>query len=345
MNAVVLFPISPVLMQFGETAHQIVEDAALAQEAIAAAMDELWGQVLGGGLYAAITDLGTFFAVGTLLLFAVKWTQALIDSDNPRAFSEAIWPLLVIALLANNGALLADSTLALRSILNETNQLLLDSTSASVRLQEAFERVQADVAAEGSARGLLAQCSSYADPQQRNDCLDRVSQQLETLAASAPKEGVLQRLLEAARQGQTNPVGLALQTFDINPLQTAVRGWLIAFGVAFQWVVEISLLLTGLLGPLAVGGSLLPVGQKAIYAWLIGFFSVGMVKISFNIIAGLVATLVVNAGENDPLIFAFAVGLLAPLLAMVLSAGAGMAIFNSLGHLVGLGLGAIAKSK
>ncbi len=56
------------------------------------------------------------------------------------------------------------------------------------------------------------------------------------------------------------------------------RGWLFALAIAFQWIIEVCMLLTALLGPLAVGGSLLPVGQKAIFAWLTGFFSVGMIK-------------------------------------------------------------------
>ncbi|MEQ8385670.1 MAG: hypothetical protein RH949_25265 [Coleofasciculus sp. A1-SPW-01] len=99
------------------------------------------------------------------------------------------------------------------------------------------------------------------------------------------------------------------------------------------------MLLTGLLGPLAVGGSLLPVGNKAIFAWLTGFFSVGMVKLSFNIINGLVAVMVLNAGDSDPMIFAFATGLISPLLSLALAAGGGMAVFNSLSTLATFGLG------
>jgi hypothetical protein len=63
-----------------------------------------------------------------------------------------------------------------------------------------------------------------------------------------------------------------------------------------------------------------------------------MAKLSFNIICGLVATLVVNAGENDPMIFAFATGLLAPILAMAIAAGGGMAVFNSLSSIARFGL-------
>jgi hypothetical protein len=124
----------------------------------------------------------------------------------------------------------------------------------------------------------------------------------------------------------------------------AVRGWLLAFGIAFQWIVEVSMLLTGLLGPLAVGGTLLPVGQKAIFAWLTGFFSIGIVKLSFNIICGLVATMVVKAGNNDPMIFAFATGILAPILSLLLATGGGMAVFNSLSSMATFGVGRLLPS-
>ncbi|MCT7997474.1 hypothetical protein [Laspinema olomoucense] len=130
----------------------------------------------------------------------------------------------------------------------------------------------------------------------------------------------------------------AVAFMNTNIFQIAVKGLLISLSIAFQWIVEISWLLTALLGPLAVGGSLLPVGQKAIWAWLSGFFSVAMVKLSFNIISGLVATLIVKAEQNDPLIFAFAVGLLSPILAVILASGAGMAVFNSLSSLAKFGL-------
>ena len=66
-----------------------------------------------------------------------------------------------------------------------------------------------------------------------------------------------------------------------------------------------------------------------------------MVKLSFNIISGLVATLVMNADNNDPMIFAFAIGILAPVLSVVLAVGGGMAVLRSFSSIASLGLSSV----
>lgn len=325
-----LFPIQLILVQtqkVGEAASKITQDSAAASEAIATAMDGLWNDVLTGGLYAAIARLGVLFAVGTLLIFMVQWTKQMVDGDSSKAFTDIIWPIVVIFLLANNGTVLALGTRGLREIINQTNQTLLVSTSNSIRLQEAYQQVMQQTGAESAVRGLIQQCNAVADPQQQTECLDNAARQAEEIAAQT----------NGKKEGWFPDFGLS-EFLSTNIFQLAVRGWLIAFGIAFQWLIEISLLLTALLGPLAIGGSLLPVGQKAIFAWLVGFFSVGMVKLSFNIISGLVATLVLNADANDPLIFAFATGLLAPILSLAIATGGGMTVFNSLSTVATFGL-------
>ncbi len=310
-----------------EEVSRITEDGAAASDYISSQLNSLWSDVLGGGLYAAIARLGVFFAIGTLIIFMVQWFKALVDGDNPQAFSDIIWPLLVIFLLANNGQVLANCTLQLRNIINSVNQTILTSTTGSLQLQEAYQQVQGNMGAEATLRGLEAQCASIADPAQQNECIQNAGRQAQEIANSSSNP-----FLGIGRQVR--------QFFSTNIFQLSVRGWLIAFGIAFQWIVEISMLLTGLLGPLAVGGSLLPVGQKAILAWLTGFFSVGMVKLSFNIICGLVATLIVNAESSDPLIFAFATGLLAPILSIVIASGGGWAVFSSLSSMLRFGVSA-----
>ncbi len=325
-----LFPTQLILAQtqkVGEAASKITQDSAAASEAIATAMDGLWNDVLTGGLYAAIARLGVFFAVGTLLIFMVQWTRQMVDGESSKAFTDIIWPIVVVFLLANNGAVLASGTRGLREIINQTNQTLLTSTSNSIRLQEAYQQVMQQTGAESAVRGLIQQCNAVADPQQQTECLDNAARQAEEIAAQT----------NGKKEGWFPDFGLS-EFLSTNIFQLAVRGWLIAFGIAFQWLIEISLLLTALLGPLAIGGSLLPVGQKAIFAWLVGFFSVGMVKLSFNIISGLVATLVLNADTNDPLIFAFATGLLAPILSLAIATGGGMTVFNSLSTVGTFGL-------
>lgn len=308
----------------GQAASTITEDGVAAGEAVAQAMDKLWDDVLGGGLYSAIANLGVFFAIGTLLIFIVQWTREMVDGDNSKAFSEMIWPLVVIILLANNAQPLAIATKGLREIINETNKTLLASTSASIQLQEAYQQVMLKTGNADAIQALIAQCNAIADPTQQAECLQNASGQAKEIEA----------------QLDNRPAWLKgfSEFFNTNIFQLTVRGWLLTFAIAFQWIVEVCMLLTALLGPLAVGGSLLPVGNKAMFAWLTGFFSVGMIKLCFNIISGLVATMVLNAENNDPMIFAFAIGILAPILSVVLAAGGGMAIFRSFSSIASLGL-------
>ena len=313
----------------GQAASTITEDGVAASEAIAKSLDKLWDDVLGGGLYGAIANLGIFFAVGTLIIFIVQWTREMIDGENYKAFTEIIWPLVVIILLTNNAQPLASATKGLRTIINETNKTLLATTSASIQLQEAYQQVMVKTGKGDAIQALIAQCNAMADPQQQADCLQKASKQAKQIESQLDN-----------RPGWLQGVG---DFFNTNIFQLTVRGWLLTFSIAFQWVVEVSMLLTALLGPLAVGGSLLPVGQKAIYGWLVGFFSVGMIKLCFNIISGLVATMVLNADNNDPMIFAFAIGILAPILSVVLAAGGGIAILRSFSSITSLGVSSVVS--
>ena len=97
----------------GQAASTITEDGIAASEAVAQSMDKLWNDVLDGGLYGAIANLGIFFAVGTLLIFMVQWTREMVYGDNNKTFSKIIWPFIIIVLLNNNCKLLSDATLGL----------------------------------------------------------------------------------------------------------------------------------------------------------------------------------------------------------------------------------------
>lgn len=96
------------------------------------------------------------------------------------------------------------------------------------------------------------------------------------------------------------------------------------------------MLLLAVLGPLAVGGSLLPVSGKPIFAWLTGFLSAGIAKISFSIIAVLTAAVIINgpaedvSADPDLMWFIIFLGILAPILSLVLAGVGGLAVFNTI---------------
>lgn len=324
-----------------DKAEEILEAGRTSQQLIAQAMDQLWQDVLlgtgpgGPALYGALANLGLFFALGTFMLWLTKWTKSMIDDEGNNPISELIWPLIVIVLMSNRGAVLAQCTLELRSIINQTNEKILTSTVDGVRLDEAYRQRMQEIGAQDAIAAIQQQCSSITDPVQQENCNKKAKQD------AARIESRLENPPSNSWNPVTNAVDAALSAAR-QAVAEAIKIILFGLSFAFQWVVEISLLLTALVGPLAVGGTLLPSGQKAMFAWLVGFFSIGMVKLSFNIIVGLVATLTLNSGPTDPLIFALVVGLLSPILSLVIAAGGGMAVFTQINSLATGAAGAAA---
>ncbi|MFB2771901.1 hypothetical protein ACE1AT_21825 [Pelatocladus sp. BLCC-F211] len=313
----------------GQAASTITNDGVTASVAVAQAMDKLWDSVLDGDLYGAIANVGVLFALGTLLIFMVQWVREILDGESSKAFTDMIYPILVIYLLSNNAEPLASATKGLRRIINQTNTTLLKTTSSSIQLQEAYQKVMAKGGREDLIAALQDQCKSIADPKEESSCLEKAAKQAQEIAGDD--------------KGWFNGVQEFLNT---NIFQLFIRGFLFTVGLGFQWIVEMSLLLTALMGPLAVGGSLLPVGKKSIFAWLVGFFSVGLVKLSYNIICGLVATLIflTNNPLQDPMLLPVVTGLLAPFLSVFLATGSGIAVFNSLSTFSLNGISLVAKN-
>jgi hypothetical protein len=109
-----------------------------------------------------------------------------------------------------------------------------------------------------------------------------------------------------------------------------VEAFMIGMQVAFQSIIEVSLLLTALMGPIAVGTTLLPIGGKPIYLWLTSTWSLTLAKIALNIVTGLVAVSIQRSGDYDTLGTSITLGLLSPILALAIVGGGGLAIFNAI---------------
>lgn len=343
------------LAQVPRNTADIIQGGQVASEAVAESWNQLWDSVLQGGLYFAMARVGVLFAVATLLLFLTQWTRQMVEGESSRAYTDFIWPLLVIILLSNNGDRLAAITLDLRNYINQVNQDVLTYTAADIQLQEAYQLAILEGSVEQTIVLRRNQCYEIQNPEDRANCIQLAAaearQFIEEYRASTGNPNALSRAWEAAQAGE-NVIDSGLRFGGAlvgSTFQTVTRGILMALHIAFQWLIEASLLLTATLGPLAVGGSLLPVGARPLFAWLTGFFSIAIAKLSFNILSGLVSLAVLNAENSHPLIAPFFLGLLAPILSLALASGGGMAIFGSLTGAVGViagagAMGGVARS-
>ncbi|WGV29071.1 hypothetical protein [Halotia branconii] len=324
----------------------LLEQASKTADFIAQGFNDLWDETIRGDVYIAMCKVGVLFAVATLTFFMVEWTKKMLNGEEQRAYSEFIWVLIVIVLLANNGKVLGESTLGIRNYINNTNKYVLERTAQGVDLRAAYQKAMGVEAVRGAIGKEIGKCeTSSLTPEESVKCLEDAKNRLQRdypsyfTGSSGPFSWIIQkidRIIQApieAINGGANPLQVILSPFSAyigSSVIEIVSIVLIGLNGAYQWAIELTMLLTALIGPLAVGGSLLPYGGKAIFTWLTGYFAVGMAKLCFNVISGLAGQLIATSRADQPLFFLFTIGIFAPFLATGLAAGGGLAVLQQI---------------
>ncbi|WP_375496699.1 hypothetical protein [uncultured Nostoc sp.] len=309
-------------------------------------------------LYGALTNLGTFFAVGTLLFFMIQFLRDLISYEYSRPISALIWPFVVVLLLSNagKGSLLSNLTLGVRYVLNNVNEKVLVSADAGQIYQQALNMS----IAEEVTGSFLRPCQSLTGEQQ-SICFNEAARRINLLLGQYKLKYGESRAWISRLEGKVKQInnissvgGISETSFNSllgSTVQTSIKNFLVSLQYAFQNLIEATMLLIALLGPIAVGASLLPVAGKPIFAWLTGFLSIGIAKISFNIIAVETAKVIVNGPgqavfinelgksvpvEPDLMWFIIFLGVLAPILSLLVAAAGGFALFSGISNTASL---------
>lgn len=312
---------------------------ALSQQ-MAQAWDESWNLFIGtpSQIYIALVNLGRLFALLSLGFFIFKFLRLALADEAYDSLSQLVWPLVVIILLSNDASLLRQASTTMRSLINQTNAQVLQIANASLVYETHLNEVLDYGNAEKAIRDVRAQCNGMTNNDQLIACLEQGQQQ-----ATAIVDGFnarygttlwgnrLTNLVKTAISDiRDNPLlALNLKGAVVNPLiSLAIEAFLAALQNAFQYLVELSFILTAMLGPIALGLTLSPLGGIALYAWLISFLSVGLAKLCFNVVTAMLVTMIYQAGPLDPMVNMILLGLLAPVLSFAMAAGGGMAVFN-----------------
>jgi len=328
---------------FGGAADLLKQSGQISQ-AVNQSWNEQWENVLRtGGLYQALCKMGTFFAVGTLLLFMVQFARDLLESEISRPISSLLYPIIVAALLVNNGALLADFTLGVRGLTQGLNETVLEITTTQTSLAQATQTVKNSAAAKQAIASIIAPCMELTGDASIK-CLQEQQGRVDEIVAayeqSTLNTGLNNFLPTELKRFQARMRDAIQKNGSLGELQALVGSaatgaskiLLLSFQDAFQNLLEVAMLVTALMGPIAVGGSLLPVGPgaKAVVAWLTGLFSLGFAKICYSIIVGLASTVILNAELGDATGFLVLISILAPLLALGLASGGGLTVYTSM---------------
>jgi hypothetical protein len=314
--------------------------------------DFLWDATLSGGLYRIMANVGATIAVMSLMFFIVNFAKQMMQSEAVDwVLGELVYPMMVILMLSNGGGNLALLSQGMRTTINYYNNQILEAVSSQINFDVALSQLADFSTANAQLNSMRSQCNTISDNQKLIECLDEQALNARVLVEEYKRKHPqmpewAQYLLDKTGISKIDPskplesVGTLavsaatfnaslLADFSSNALLIGIEIVLATMQGCFQQLIEVSFLLTALIGPIAVGASLLPFGTKPIIAWVTGFFSLGMCKLCLNIITGLIAIATLRTGPTvDTLGVALMLGLLAPLLAFGMAAGGGMAVFN-----------------
>ncbi len=332
----------------GFTATNILEQGLETSQSISESWDLQWTQIFDSSLYLSINSIAAGFAAFCLTIYLTKFARDLIvEGELSRPIESLIWPILIGALLANNSHLLVMQTHAMRSIVHNLSSEIMEVTIGEVKVLDAIKAASIFGPAKSEFSAQLQQCYGMVGEKQIKCFQDAANHVSETMgwfenAYNLIPPGLKQLFngVKAASElssSESNIVNKALTFgggFLGGILGSSVESFLQPILLAFQWAfsncLEISLLLVGLIGPFPVALSLLPYGGKPYFAWMLGFFAVGMAKISYNIICGVCAVVIVNAESWNTLGFLMILGVFAPALSLAIAAGSARSMFTIL---------------
>ncbi len=340
-----MLPINPV---FGTSFSG--NGSAGVSQAISASFDNLWANVLNGNIYQILANTGLLLAGLSLIFWAVSLVKSMDSGDFRPLASEIIYPIMIIIFLKGGGANLANATLGIRDVINGINQQIVQTVGASTDFQRTLDSLSGYSTARGQVAQLANRCVGITKNDELQQCLTQARADAQRILTTYNQNNPLPQWAQDIQRGITDtfatfsdaagggPGGAVagaaavLGRGVLSPFIAAAEAVIIAFQAAFQYGIEVSFIVTGLFGPIALGLSLLPLGAKPIYAWLTGFISLGMCKIALNVITGLVATAISESGpaSTDTLVTAIVIGLLSPILALALASGGGKAVFDGL---------------
>jgi len=245
-------------------------------------------------------------------------------------------------------------------ILSVPGILPVDAQTGSLLTnRSAYKQAEAVVTAHGLIQAQISKCFSMSGREQKN-CLTQaikasqdlliayqdVYQPIKWMDNRSKDLGDLQDIVDSklpsddssdATPGDSSQQQQSLSPTDLpfwavgNP-QAGVQQFFKGAQMGFLQLLEIGRLGTSLLGPIALGCSLLPVpiASKMLTTWFAGLCALSFAKICYAIIIGMAASVLLQSAPQDPSWYSTFSTVFAPLLAIGLATGGGMALFNAL---------------
>lgn len=320
-------------------AGEILDISSKAGDFVARSFDQEWVDMVNNNnpVYIAIVSMSALVATVAIAWWSLDWYRIYCDEGfSTNLLTQAAAPMLVTLMLLNNGVLLANSSLLLKSTGETLNSHLLSVSRNGISFREAIRGANVNQALAQALSQKLKECQSLptseideqgntSNPQQK--CIEEESQK----AKDQVDKYRQQNNIPSNAVSLLNPAALTGQIIN-----SAVQGILFvvlgSLSGLTQIVMQQAYLLTAYVGPIFLTLSLF-FGSEYIRVWISGWVACILWQICYSAVVGSTASAIATAPQSDPLMLPLLQGLLAPILAGLLAAGAGYGVFQLGGRL------------
>lgn len=341
----------------------LLEKSVEAAELSEAAMDDMWEALFVNNtlLYNQLVETATIINIVAFPFVMMSFGHAVRDQNSAKAAEIIAWVFVVYILLYNGGAMLKQTTMGIREIINKEAIALLEVQVDDLTIRDAMRDVILTEQLRDRISDIYTECEAKEGSAQL-ECISEASEYAEKMVTEYEEKAWggpgLQRLignlrdlriaqnekLEKATAESASPERISEIILDENGSEfysllfssatsSANKAILKSYQNWFTYGFEFALMLTGMLGPFAIAASLIPKSPRAIFSWLIGLISIGILKLSYNLVVGFAALYASKAGviEAGSAGFLMMISIGAPFIAVAIAGGGGAAIFFSLG--------------
>ena len=333
----------------------MLQESIEATKVSTSAMDQMWVDLFAPNslLYNQIVKISTILLIFGFFFFMLAFAQALQSNDQNKIMEIVVWGLVIGVLLNNSGAILKTSTMTARKLVNDQTRSVLAVQVGTLTIQDAMQDViLTDQGRDRVAEAFVGCEAKEGDEQWR--CFEEGAEKAKAIVKEYEGQywspglkrlsGNINQIYtkiqdERAKGDLSGRAALGQLDSEVSSLiwqsatNSASRTFLKSFQNWFTFGFEFAMLLTGLLGPIAVAASLLPQQPRAIVSWIIAFFSIGMLKLSYNLLIGFAAVYASNSQASDlgssGFLLMMSIG--APLISIAIAGGGGASIFFALG--------------
>ena len=320
--------------------------------------ENIWQQKVGQASpeFLALMNISRYIAGPAVALWGISAIRDLYRNGIAEGWQRlAAVVVLVFVLYSGDAEVMRQTTLAMRSLMNYQNQIVLDLTNAGSQYEQKLAEMADYRLDEDAVREYRAQCNGKTSNEELLACLNEADKlavaKIEEYEKAHPGSKWIQPLKNFAEGAIKNPIGVLTKAitsgtvaaiagpvgglisagFLSNSGSTLItNGILAGMNYVAQNVVELSWLFTAIIVPVPLSLAFYPGGKGALIGWAVGFLTIGLFKINMNIASSLIVSMLYDrgpgAGTTDLMLLSVGVIFIASLM----TAGGGYAIFNGI---------------